>query len=203
MKQFALKSAGELSKSLKISPSSLAKQGIAINQDGVLRSALDLLAYPDFDWVRISRLWPELAKVPAEPDPGIIYARKEAPELEEREKAEEEVASLLELAERRQKVEVIDRGLADMARRRSQLAEILVQRKQEIDGWTRQIEELATESTRENERAAQLAGTLVGAQQTVEKVRAELAEVEVEAGLRRAADTACTAAGCHGSPPAS
>jgi tRNA uridine 5-carboxymethylaminomethyl modification enzyme len=66
VKQFALKSAGELSKSLKISPSSLAKQGIAINQDGVLRSALDLLAYPDFDWVRISRLWPELAKVPAE-----------------------------------------------------------------------------------------------------------------------------------------
>ncbi|RTL26197.1 MAG: DNA polymerase III subunit alpha [Burkholderiales bacterium] len=41
-----------------------------------------------------------LAKVPAEPDPGIIYARKEAPELEEREKAEEEVASLLELAMR-------------------------------------------------------------------------------------------------------
>ncbi|MBI3381543.1 MAG: DNA polymerase III subunit alpha [Aquabacterium sp.] len=41
-----------------------------------------------------------LARVPAEPDPGIIYARKEAPELEEREKAEEEVASLLELAMR-------------------------------------------------------------------------------------------------------
>jgi DNA polymerase-3 subunit alpha len=41
-----------------------------------------------------------LAKVPAEPDPGIIYARKEAPELEEREKAEEEVAALLTLAER-------------------------------------------------------------------------------------------------------
>jgi DNA polymerase-3 subunit alpha len=41
-----------------------------------------------------------LAKVPETPDPGIIYARKEAPELEEREKAEEEVASLLELAER-------------------------------------------------------------------------------------------------------
>ena len=66
VKQLALESAIGLSKSLKISPSSLAKQGIAINQDGVLRSALDLLAYPDFDWVRISGLWPELAKVPAE-----------------------------------------------------------------------------------------------------------------------------------------
>ena len=41
-----------------------------------------------------------LAKVPANPDPGIIYARKEAPELEQREAAEEEVAELLSLATR-------------------------------------------------------------------------------------------------------
>jgi DNA polymerase-3 subunit alpha len=41
-----------------------------------------------------------LAKVPAEPDPSIIYARKEAPELEQREAAEEEVAELLALATR-------------------------------------------------------------------------------------------------------
>ncbi|MED5618601.1 DNA polymerase III subunit alpha [Ideonella sp. BN130291] len=41
-----------------------------------------------------------LAKVPEKPDPGIIYARKEAPELEQREAAEEEVAALLELAAR-------------------------------------------------------------------------------------------------------
>ncbi len=41
-----------------------------------------------------------LAKVPENPDPGVIYARKEAPELEQREAAEEEVASLLELAMR-------------------------------------------------------------------------------------------------------
>ena len=39
-----------------------------------------------------------LAKVPEKPDPGIIYARKEAPELEQREAAEEEVAELLALA---------------------------------------------------------------------------------------------------------
>lgn len=66
VKQFALTSAGELAKSLKISPSALAKKGIAINQDGVLRSALDLLAYPDFDWARVSGLWPELVEVTAE-----------------------------------------------------------------------------------------------------------------------------------------
>ena len=41
-----------------------------------------------------------LAKVPANPDPGVIYARKEAPELEQREAAEEEVAELLSLATR-------------------------------------------------------------------------------------------------------
>jgi DNA polymerase-3 subunit alpha len=41
-----------------------------------------------------------LAKVPAEPDGGVIYARKEAPELEQREAVDEEVAELLALAAR-------------------------------------------------------------------------------------------------------
>ena len=41
-----------------------------------------------------------LAKVPEKPDPGLIYARREAPELEQREAAEEEVAELLTLATR-------------------------------------------------------------------------------------------------------
>ena len=41
-----------------------------------------------------------LAKVPERPDPGLIYARREAPELEQREAAEEEVAELLALATR-------------------------------------------------------------------------------------------------------
>jgi tRNA uridine 5-carboxymethylaminomethyl modification enzyme len=49
---------------LRSSPSSLAKRGIAINQDGVVRSAADLLAYPNIDWVRLIDLWPELATVP-------------------------------------------------------------------------------------------------------------------------------------------
>jgi len=41
-----------------------------------------------------------LQRVPDKPDPGVIYARKEAPELEQREAAEEEVAELLSLAMR-------------------------------------------------------------------------------------------------------
>jgi tRNA uridine 5-carboxymethylaminomethyl modification enzyme len=50
---------------LKASPSALAKQGIAINQDGVVRSAKDLLAYPDIGWDRLCGLWPELGAIPA------------------------------------------------------------------------------------------------------------------------------------------
>jgi DNA polymerase-3 subunit alpha len=41
-----------------------------------------------------------LAVVPEKPDDKLIYARKEAPEIEEREKNEEEVAELLKLAAR-------------------------------------------------------------------------------------------------------
>ena len=41
-----------------------------------------------------------LARLPDKPDPGVIYARREAPELEQREAAEEEVAELLSLAMR-------------------------------------------------------------------------------------------------------
>ena len=41
-----------------------------------------------------------LARPGDTPDPGLIYARKESPELEKREAAEEEVAELLALAER-------------------------------------------------------------------------------------------------------
>ena len=41
-----------------------------------------------------------LARVPDEPEDGVIYARKEEPEIERREAAEEEVAELLALATR-------------------------------------------------------------------------------------------------------
>jgi tRNA uridine 5-carboxymethylaminomethyl modification enzyme len=64
VKQSALAEARELAGRLKASPSALAKQGISINQDGVVRSALDLLAYPDVDWDRLGTLWPELTTIP-------------------------------------------------------------------------------------------------------------------------------------------
>ena len=47
--------------SLVESPSVLAKSGIKINQDGVRRSALDLLAYPNIDMADLTKVWPELS----------------------------------------------------------------------------------------------------------------------------------------------
>lgn len=46
--------------SLKLSPNEAASKGIRINQDGVRRSAYDLLAYPDIDFTRLAAVWPEL-----------------------------------------------------------------------------------------------------------------------------------------------
>ena len=66
VKSAALLSARALAGGLKASPSVLAKRGVSINQDGVARSALDLLAYPDVDWTRVVALWPELADIGAD-----------------------------------------------------------------------------------------------------------------------------------------
>ncbi len=88
----------------------------------------------------------------------------------------------LELADARQKVEVLDRGIADMERRRGQLSTILVQRQQEIEVWTEQIASLESESDNQKSRAAQIAETLVVAQQQVEQIRKDLSDVEREIG---------------------
>jgi tRNA uridine 5-carboxymethylaminomethyl modification enzyme len=66
VKQAALEDARRLARDLTASPSALAKKGVAINQDGVVRSALDLLAFPDVDWSRLVFLWPELAIIPTD-----------------------------------------------------------------------------------------------------------------------------------------
>jgi chromosome segregation protein len=88
----------------------------------------------------------------------------------------------LELAERRQKVEVLDRGLGEMERRRLQLSELLIQRQQEIETWSEQIAALAAESESQRARAAELAETLLVAQGQVEGARNELIVLEREIG---------------------
>src|ERR1700704_1557462 len=63
---------------------------------GHVDSIAKLIPAPPGKHVTLARL----PVAPDLPDPGLIYARKEAPELEQREAAEEEVAELLSLAAR-------------------------------------------------------------------------------------------------------
>ncbi len=45
---------------LRASPTQLRRQGLEVNQDGVVRSAWDLLAYPTIEFRRLMGMWPEL-----------------------------------------------------------------------------------------------------------------------------------------------
>ena len=53
-----------MAQALRASPDVLRKNGFAIKQDGVRRSAADLLAHPGIDVVRLSAYWPQLAEIP-------------------------------------------------------------------------------------------------------------------------------------------
>lgn len=50
----------ELMKSISISPSQAAKQGLKLNQDGQRRSVYEMLAYPDITLETLTAHWPEL-----------------------------------------------------------------------------------------------------------------------------------------------
>jgi tRNA uridine 5-carboxymethylaminomethyl modification enzyme len=67
VKQRELAEARAYASDLKITPSALAKRGIVINQDGVSRSAFDLLGYLEIGWATLEALWPELEGI----RPGI------------------------------------------------------------------------------------------------------------------------------------
>ena len=51
---------------LRMTPSALKRHGIAVNEDGITRSAAELLAYREIDLARLSRVWPELAALAPE-----------------------------------------------------------------------------------------------------------------------------------------
>jgi tRNA uridine 5-carboxymethylaminomethyl modification enzyme len=48
---------------LSATPNQLRDFGLTINQDGVRRSAAELLAYPEVDLARLTIIWPELAEL--------------------------------------------------------------------------------------------------------------------------------------------
>jgi tRNA uridine 5-carboxymethylaminomethyl modification enzyme len=66
-KMAALNAAKALAKSLAITPNEAAKHGLALNKDGVRRSAFELLAYPEIEWSMLRGIWPELSAI----DPSI------------------------------------------------------------------------------------------------------------------------------------
>lgn len=58
-----LDAARTLAGALTATPDALRARGIAVNRDGVRRSAVDLLGYPEVDIARLGAVWPELAGV--------------------------------------------------------------------------------------------------------------------------------------------
>ncbi len=50
-------------KSLDASPNKLSEYGIKVKHDGIVRSALELLAFPDVDQAQLAKIWPQLSAV--------------------------------------------------------------------------------------------------------------------------------------------
>ena len=63
-KMNALEKAKAQAKELSKTPNELKKQGLKINQDGIKRSVLDLLAYPNIGVEDLVPVWPELDALP-------------------------------------------------------------------------------------------------------------------------------------------
>ncbi|MBB3020997.1 tRNA uridine 5-carboxymethylaminomethyl modification enzyme [Microvirga lupini] len=50
---------------LALTPQEAARHGLELNQDGIRRSAYQLLSYPNIGWSDLLRIWPDLASVSA------------------------------------------------------------------------------------------------------------------------------------------
>lgn len=59
-KSSQLSAARALAHSLSLTPSQAKRHGLKINQDGIRRTAHDLLAYPEIDVATIGQIWPEI-----------------------------------------------------------------------------------------------------------------------------------------------
>ncbi|OYR09452.1 tRNA uridine 5-carboxymethylaminomethyl modification enzyme GidA [Brucella rhizosphaerae] len=62
-RQDALSAARTMARELTITPNQASRYGLHLNQDGVRRSAYDLLSYPDIDLQKLQAIWPELNSV--------------------------------------------------------------------------------------------------------------------------------------------
>lgn len=59
-----LEKARTLGKNLNITPNAIKAYGIKVNEDGIRRTVMDLLAYPNIDMKTLHPIWPELADLP-------------------------------------------------------------------------------------------------------------------------------------------
>lgn len=59
----SLNSARATMQALALTPKEAEAHGLKLNQDGVRRSAMDLLAYPNIDFATLNGIWPELATI--------------------------------------------------------------------------------------------------------------------------------------------
>jgi tRNA uridine 5-carboxymethylaminomethyl modification enzyme len=65
-KRHALERARATIHGLALTPAQLAKRGIAVNQDGVARTAFDLLGRPGMSVARLAEIWPGLGELGAD-----------------------------------------------------------------------------------------------------------------------------------------
>jgi tRNA uridine 5-carboxymethylaminomethyl modification enzyme len=61
----ALVNARRLLDGLTLTPTEAARHHLNVNQDGIRRSAFDLLSFPGIDLRRLAAIWPEVAAIPA------------------------------------------------------------------------------------------------------------------------------------------
>lgn len=78
IKSQALEAANTMVHTLSATPSTLEKHGLTINQDGVWRSAHDLLRYPDMTLETLSKIWPQLAELAPDIAEQIVIDAKYA-----------------------------------------------------------------------------------------------------------------------------
>jgi len=69
-RETAIEGGLDLARSLTLTSAEAARKGLKVNQDGLRRTALDLLSMPDIGWAGVRTLWPQLSSL----TPDVIEA---------------------------------------------------------------------------------------------------------------------------------
>jgi tRNA uridine 5-carboxymethylaminomethyl modification enzyme len=64
-KMAALESARDMARSLSLTPTQAARNGLALRRDGQRRSAFEILSYPDIGMTDLARIWPAFGELNA------------------------------------------------------------------------------------------------------------------------------------------